>query len=186
MDKLAAIRIYDGQNYSDEIPVTALAENIQWDESSTLIDILGSINLTRKGNIQDQIDELNNRINQETYSKPIDGIPKTDLANSVSNPAMSGSTLNAHSTLLGHEQNYVNQVTSEANLVDKCADVLDIAEKMQISSGQLGNSSVSWTGPIIAAVSGFIGRIRSAHKDRNTIKENQEIEQELQTIHKKI
>ena len=103
----------------------------------------------------------------------------TDLANSVSNPAMSGSTLNAHSTLLGHEQNYVNQVTSEANLVDKCADVLDIAEKMQISSGQLGNSSVSWTGPIIAAVSGFIGRIRSAHKDRNTIKENQEIEQEL-------
>lgn len=83
MDKLAAIRIYDGQNYSDEIPVTALAENIQWDESSTLIDILGSINLTRKGNIQDQIDELNNRINQETYSKPIDGIPKTDLANSV-------------------------------------------------------------------------------------------------------
>ena len=109
MDKLAAIRIYDGQNYSDEIPVTALAENIQWDESSTLIDILGSINLTHKGNIQDQIDELNNRINNihdsvvsvngktgtvvlnaadvgagtGNYNKPISGIPKTDLASSV-------------------------------------------------------------------------------------------------------
>lgn len=109
MDKLAAIRIYDGQDYSDEIPVTALAENVQWDESSTLIDILGSISLTRKGNIQDQIDELNNRINNihdsvvsvngktgtvvlnaadvgagtGNYNKPISGIPKTDLASSV-------------------------------------------------------------------------------------------------------
>lgn len=79
MDKLAAIRIYDGQNYSDEIPITTLAENVQWNQSSTLVDILGSIDLTRKGNIQDQIDELNNR----TYSKPINGIPKTDLASSV-------------------------------------------------------------------------------------------------------
>jgi len=86
-----------------------LAENVQWDESSTLIDILGSINLTRRGNIQDQIDELDNKINNihggvisvngktgtvvlnaadvgagtGNYNKPISGIPKTDLANSV-------------------------------------------------------------------------------------------------------
>lgn len=84
MDKLVAIRIkYDDQTYSEQIPVSVLAENVQWDESSTLIDILGNINLTHKGNIQDQIDELNNRISQEAYSKPIDGIPKTDLADSV-------------------------------------------------------------------------------------------------------
>lgn len=110
MDKLVAIRIkYDDQTYSEQIPVSVLAENVQWDESSTLIDILGSINLTRKGNIQDQIDELHNRINNihdgvtsvngktgtvvlnaadvgagtGNYNKPISGIPKTDLASSV-------------------------------------------------------------------------------------------------------
>lgn len=84
MNKLVAIRIkYDDQTYSEQIPVSVLAENVQWDESSTLIDILGNINLTHKGNIQDQIDELNNRISQEAYSKPIDGIPKADLADSV-------------------------------------------------------------------------------------------------------
>ena len=109
MDKLAAIRIYDGQNYSDEIPVTALAENIQWDQSNTLVDILGSIDLTHKGDLQNQIDELNIRINNihgnvisvngrtgavilnaadigagtGNYNKPVGGIPKSDLASSI-------------------------------------------------------------------------------------------------------
>ena len=80
MDKLVAIRIkYDDQTYSEQIPVSVLAENIQWNQSITLKDILGNIDLNNKGNIQDQIDGLNNR----TYSKPINGIPKTDLASSV-------------------------------------------------------------------------------------------------------
>ena len=101
-----------------------------------------------------------------------------ELANSTQNPIMSGATLKAHGPLLGYEHDYASQVASEASVVDKCADVMDIAEKMQLSSGQLDNASISWTGPIITALSGFIGRIKDAKKDKKTIKENREIEEE--------
>ena len=101
-----------------------------------------------------------------------------ELANSTQNPIMSGATLKAHGPLLGYEHDYASQVASEASVVDKCADVMEIAEKMQLSSGQLDNASISWTGPIITALSGFIGRIKDAKKDKKTIKENREIEEE--------
>lgn len=57
MDKLTAIRIkYDDGTYSEEIPISALAEYIVWNSSYNLVDILGEVDLT-KGNIQQQLDE---------------------------------------------------------------------------------------------------------------------------------
>ena len=61
MDKLTAIKIkYKDGTYSDEIPVGVLSENVEWDDTHTLIGVLGSIDVDAKGTIQDQIDKLSN------------------------------------------------------------------------------------------------------------------------------
>ena len=61
MDKLTAIKIkYDDGTYSDEIPISVLSENVEWDNTHTLVDVLGSIDVNAKGTIQAQIDKLSN------------------------------------------------------------------------------------------------------------------------------
>lgn len=61
MNKLTAIKIkYGDGTYSDQIPVSVLSENVEWDNTHTLIDVLGSIDVDAKGTIQDQIDKLSN------------------------------------------------------------------------------------------------------------------------------
>lgn len=61
MDKLTAIKIkYDDGTYSDEIPISVLAENVEWDSTHTLVDILGSVDIDVTGTIQDQISQLFN------------------------------------------------------------------------------------------------------------------------------
>lgn len=61
MDKLTAIKIkYDDGTYSDEIPVSVLSENVEWDNTHTLVDVLGSIDVKVTGTIQDQISQLFN------------------------------------------------------------------------------------------------------------------------------
>ena len=65
MDKLTAIKIkYDDGTYSDEIPVNVLSENVEWDNTHTLVDVLGSIDVDVTGTIQDQINQLfNEKVN---------------------------------------------------------------------------------------------------------------------------
>ena len=61
MDKLTAIKIkYDDGTYSDEIPVSVLSKNVEWDSTHTLVDVLGSIDVDFTGTIQDQISRLFN------------------------------------------------------------------------------------------------------------------------------
>lgn len=65
MDKLTAIKIkYNDGTYSDQIPVSVLAGNVEWDSTHTLVDILGNVAIDAKGNIQDQIDQLFNLISK--------------------------------------------------------------------------------------------------------------------------
>ena len=68
MDKLTAIKIkYDDGTYSDEIPVSVLSENVEWDSTHTLVDILGSVDVDVTGTIQDQISRLfNEKVNYQT------------------------------------------------------------------------------------------------------------------------
>ena len=68
MDKLTAIKIkYNDGTYSDEIPISALAENVEWNNSYSLVDILGEVAYDTKGSIQDQISQLfNEKINLST------------------------------------------------------------------------------------------------------------------------
>ena len=57
MDKLTAIRIkYDDGTYSDEIPIGVLAENVEWNNTYSVVDVLGNVKVSTKGSIQSQID----------------------------------------------------------------------------------------------------------------------------------
>lgn len=59
MDKLTAIKIkYQDGTYSDEIPLSALAQNIDWDSDHTIIDIIGDVDFSVDGSIQTQIDNI--------------------------------------------------------------------------------------------------------------------------------
>ena len=61
MDKLTAIKIkYNDGTYSDEIPVSVLSKNVEWDNTHTLVDVLGSIDVDVTGTIQNQINQLFN------------------------------------------------------------------------------------------------------------------------------
>ena len=65
MDKLTAIKIkYNDGTYSDEIPVSVLSENVEWDNTHTLVDVLGSIDVDADGTVQDQIKKLSNNNTQ--------------------------------------------------------------------------------------------------------------------------
>jgi len=75
MDKIISIRIKQNNGtYSDEIPVSVLAENVKWNSNYNLIDILGNVNISESGNIQYQINQL---INQK--------VSYNDLSNYVNN-----------------------------------------------------------------------------------------------------
>lgn len=59
MDKLTAIKIkYIDGTYSDEIPLSAIAQNIDWDSSHNIVDILGNVEFSTKGSIQTQINNI--------------------------------------------------------------------------------------------------------------------------------
>ena len=63
MDKLTAIKIkYNDGTYSDEIPVSVLAENVRWSNNNNLnlIEVLGNVKVTTAGTVQNQIDALVN------------------------------------------------------------------------------------------------------------------------------
>lgn len=75
MDKIVSIKIKQNDGtYSNEIPVSVLAENVEWDSNYNLIDILGNVNINGAGNIQYQINQL---INQK--------VSHSDLSNYVNN-----------------------------------------------------------------------------------------------------
>ena len=73
MDKLVAIKIkYDDETYSDEIPISALAENVEWDNTHTLVDVLGSVDVDVTGTIQGQINDLKSLMVSSGYT-PVRG-----------------------------------------------------------------------------------------------------------------
>lgn len=87
MDKLTAIKIkYDDGTYSDEIPVSVLAENVEWDSTHTLVDILGSIDVDVTGTIQDQISQLfNEKVSNTQLQKYIVSQLNTDVTTWLNN-----------------------------------------------------------------------------------------------------
>lgn len=59
MDKLYAIKIKQSDDtYGEAIPISVLAENVSWNNTLSLVDILGEVDVSKS--IQDQIDNLKN------------------------------------------------------------------------------------------------------------------------------
>ena len=83
MDKLTAIKIkYDDGTYSDEIPVSVLSENVEWDSTHTLVDVLGSIDVDVTGTIQDQISQLfNEKVSNAQLQTYVANQLNTDVTN---------------------------------------------------------------------------------------------------------
>ena len=87
MDKLTAIKIkYDDGTYSDEIPISVLSKNIEWDNTHTLVDVLGSINVDATGTIQDQINKLfNEKVSITQLNNYVASQLNTEVANWLNN-----------------------------------------------------------------------------------------------------
>lgn len=72
MDKIYAIKIKQSDGtYTDAIPVSVLAENVDWNDTLSLVDILGHVNTSMS--LQDQINSIKpitmgyTAINEEIY-----------------------------------------------------------------------------------------------------------------------
>lgn len=61
--------------YSDEIPIGVSAQNVNWDNSHDLKQILGNIDIDNKGDIQQQIDDISSLIM----------VPDSELSSSSTN-----------------------------------------------------------------------------------------------------
>ena len=106
MDKLTAIKIkYDDGTYSDEIPVSVLSENVEWDSTHTLVDVLGSIDVDVTGTIQDQISQLfNDKVSNSDMQAYITSSMSTYITNWLNtnvNPVGSAVVVDSSLTISG-------------------------------------------------------------------------------------
>lgn len=129
MDKLTAIKIkyYDG-TYSDEIPVSVLSKNVEWDSTHTLVDVLGNIDIDT-GTIQDQISRLFNekasitQLNNYVASQLNTNV--TNWLNTNVNPVGSAVIVDSSLTVSG--------AAADAKVVgDKIADLDDLKSAMNL------------------------------------------------------
>lgn len=130
MDKLTAIKIkHDDGTYSDEIPVGVLSENVKWDNTHTLVDVLGSIDVDIAGTIQDQISQLfNGKVsNSDMQAYVTNSMPAyiTSWLNTNVNPVGSAVVVDSSLTVSG--------AAADAKVVgDKIADLDDLKSAMNL------------------------------------------------------
>ena len=99
MDKLTAIKIkYDDETYSDEIPISVLSENVEWDNTHTLVDVLGSVDVDTTGTIQDQISQL---FNEKVSATQLQDYVASQLNDIGANPAGSAVVVDSSLTISG-------------------------------------------------------------------------------------
>ena len=124
MDKLTAIKIkYDNGTYSDEIPVGVLSENVEWDNTHTLVDVLGSIDVDSSGTIQDQISKLfNEKVNNSDMQTYVTNSMPTYITNWLNinvNPVGSAVVVDSSLTIQGAaaDAKVVGNLKSAMNLL---------------------------------------------------------------------
>lgn len=131
MDKLTAIKIkYDDGTYSDEIPISVLSENVEWDNTHTLVDVLGSIDVDVTGTIQDQISQLFNEkvSNSDMQNYITSSMPTyiTTWLNTNVNPVGSAVVVDSSLTILGAAADAkktgdeIDKIKEDLETVGKC------------------------------------------------------------------
>ena len=106
MDKLTAIKIkYNDGTYSDEIPISVLSKNVEWDSTHTLVDVLGSIAFDTKGSVQDQLTQLfNQKLDLTDLSNYVNSALKSEVTgwlNQNVNPVGSAVVVDSSLTISG-------------------------------------------------------------------------------------
>ena len=155
MDKLTAIKIkYDDGTYSDEIPVSVLSENVEWDSTHTLVDVLGSIDVDVTGTIQDQISQLfNEKVSNSDMQSYISSSMLTYITtwlNQNVNPVGSAVIVDSSLTISGAAAD-AKKVGDELNEFSDLKGDLKNPERLldAIILGNLYNSSTSVSGYIL-------------------------------------
>ena len=133
MDKLTAIKIkYDNGTYSDEIPVSVLSENVEWDSTHTLVDVLGSIDVDVTGTIQDQISQLfNEKVSSSDLNNYIANQLNEDITswlNTNVNPVGSAVVVDNSLTISGAAADAKTTGNEITNLEEKLKDLNKISE----------------------------------------------------------
>lgn len=78
MNKITSIKIkYNDETFSDQIPISVLAENINWDDTHSIIDAIGAVDINTTGSLQDQI---NNKVNTTDLSNYVNSQLAGDIA----------------------------------------------------------------------------------------------------------
>ena len=78
MNKITSIKIkYNDETFSDQIPISVLAENINWDDTHSIIDAIGAVDINTTGSLQDQI---NKKVNTTDLSDYVNGQLAGDVA----------------------------------------------------------------------------------------------------------
>ena len=81
MNKLTSIRIkYNDGTYLDQIPIGVLAQNVGYDSSHNLLQVLGTIDVDSNGTIQAQINKL---FNEKVNSSDLDGYINNQISTNV-------------------------------------------------------------------------------------------------------
>lgn len=78
MNKITSIKIKQNDGtFSDQMPISVLAENINWDDTHSIIDAIGAVDINTTGPLQDQI---NNKVNTTDLSNYVNGQLAEDVA----------------------------------------------------------------------------------------------------------
>lgn len=132
MDKLTAIKIkYDDGTYSDEIPVSVLSENVEWDSTHTLVDVLGSIDVDVTGTIQDQISQLfNEKVSMTQLNNYVADELNTDVVNWLNtnvNPVGSAVIVDASLSIKGAaaDAEKVGEIKNQISTFNNVVDVIN-------------------------------------------------------------
>ena len=149
MDKLTAIKIkYDDGTYSDEIPVSVLSENVEWDNTHTLVDVLGSIDVDVTGTIQDQISQLFNEkvsiLDMQNYVSDNMNTYITSWLNTNVNPVGSAVIVDTSLSIAGAAADAKEVGNNNSNLKNNLNELSSLFESEMVSIIPVSHPGYRW------------------------------------------
>ena len=154
-DKLTAVRLKQADGtYTDQIPIWTTADNVAYKNNYTLQQAIGNINISTDGNIEQQLENLNNKYNNAlaAFGTPLTAADASAMTDHdkiyvyVKTPAESGYTTgnwyywNGSAWTSGGIYNSAGVETDTTlSITDVPADAKATGDKIKILTNQLQN-----------------------------------------------